>query len=112
MLMDRPIPDISVPALPQAHLSFDKDGRARASPSEATLLAKKSVKAKGKEKAIAPELDNRPYEKEVSKRQKAKVGVTSIFSGSIDLIFSNRRRLPSLNYGLPFLLLDEMLCRK
>ena len=71
----RPIPDINVPTLPRPHLSFGEDGRAQAAPSEATLLATKSAKARGKERATAPELDNRPYEKEVSKRQKAKVSL-------------------------------------
>jgi hypothetical protein len=54
-------------------MSFSADGSAKASASELVLPKPKS--SKGKDKAIAPELelDNRAYVRPLSKREKAAV---------------------------------------
>ncbi|WVQ96307.1 hypothetical protein IAU59_003411 [Kwoniella sp. CBS 9459] len=73
---DAPIPDLSIPTLPKPHLAFTLDGRASASmqvPSTARAgPSKRPIEARKAQKAIAvPELDDRPYERELSKREKA-----------------------------------------
>lgn len=97
----RPIPDITIANMPKSHLSFSQDGSARvakpysilpgrtaslqdqAGPSSSSLSSSTSGdrgssskgKGKGKGKAAerAPELDNRPYEREISRKEKAAV---------------------------------------
>ncbi|WVR06583.1 hypothetical protein IAU60_003615 [Kwoniella sp. DSM 27419] len=77
---EAPIPDLAVPKLPKAHLSFTDDGRAAAAtqipsvPSSAQAGPSKRptvVKKKSEKDLAAPELDDRPYEKQLSKREKA-----------------------------------------
>ncbi|OCF37305.1 hypothetical protein I316_01214 [Kwoniella heveanensis BCC8398] len=73
---DAPIPDLSIPKLPKPHLAFTQDGRASAStqlplttravPSKRTIEGRKARTA-----MVIPELDDRPYERELSKREKA-----------------------------------------
>ena len=69
----RPIPDLDIPALPPAHISFGQDGSAKASSSSSVLPTGPKKHGKGKERAAELELDNRPYERELSKREKAAV---------------------------------------
>ncbi|WWC88394.1 uncharacterized protein L201_003305 [Kwoniella dendrophila CBS 6074] len=73
---DAPIPDLSIPKLPKAHLAFTEDGKAQAHTSIPEVAQAGSSKSKrpiiGKKKQIPiPELDDRPYEKPLSKREKA-----------------------------------------
>ncbi|WVW84987.1 hypothetical protein I302_107023 [Kwoniella bestiolae CBS 10118] len=72
---DAPIPDLSIPTLPKAHLSFTQDGRAQAFtklPELAQAGPSKRSTIEGKKREVAaPELDDRPYERELSKREKA-----------------------------------------
>ncbi|WVF68780.1 hypothetical protein IAT40_003552 [Kwoniella sp. CBS 6097] len=73
---DAPIPDLSIPGLPKPHLTFTQDGRASAStqlPSTSQAgPSKRPLEGRKAQKAIAvPELDDRPYERELSKREKA-----------------------------------------
>ncbi|WRT68053.1 uncharacterized protein IL334_005028 [Kwoniella shivajii] len=71
---DAPIPDLSVPTLPRAHLSFTKDGKALAHTRlpEVTRAGPSRPPIEGKKKEIpVPELDDRPYERQLSKREKA-----------------------------------------
>lgn len=70
---DRPIPDITIANLPRAHISFAADGSAKASASELVLAKPKPNKDKGKASASELELDNRAYERPLSKREKAAV---------------------------------------
>lgn len=66
----RPIPDIKVPALPAPYMTYHADGSARASSSK-TLSRPSGLQ---KPKTVAElEVDDRPYEREPSKREKAAV---------------------------------------
>lgn len=72
-----PIPDLSVPQLPKPHLSFTQDGKAQASTKLPELgragPSKKPISEGKKREDAIPELDDRPYERELSKREKAAV---------------------------------------
>ncbi|KAK6907773.1 hypothetical protein I203_101774 [Kwoniella mangroviensis CBS 8507] len=72
---DAPIPDLSVPQLPKPHLSFTQDGKAQAATKLPELgqagPSKKSIPEGKKREVAIPELDDRPYERELSKREKA-----------------------------------------
>ncbi|ORY30600.1 Fcf2 pre-rRNA processing-domain-containing protein [Naematelia encephala] len=63
---EAPIPDLSIPNLPAPHLSFIADGSAKA-----PTAAPKVPNAALRKSAEGLELDDRPYEKEPSKREKA-----------------------------------------
>jgi hypothetical protein len=74
----RPIPDIAVPKLPTPHLLFSDDGSARASaqppaagPSRPRMSSSVPNGSKTSEHAL--EIDDRPYERELTKREKAAV---------------------------------------
>ncbi|WWC71032.1 uncharacterized protein I206_104985 [Kwoniella pini CBS 10737] len=69
---DAPIPDLSVPKLPKAHLSFTQDGKAQAFTKlpELGQAGPSRRPMDDRKKVDAPELDDRPYEKELSKREK------------------------------------------
>ncbi|KAL7420533.1 dTDP-fucopyranose mutase [Cryptotrichosporon argae] len=58
---EAPIPDLAVPALPAQHLAFNPDGSARAAASVPQVV-----------RSDVPELDAQPYERELSKREKAR----------------------------------------
>lgn len=64
--LDSPIPDIAIPALPRPHLSFDKSGRAHAQAN-----APEAGPSRQREVVKAPELDDRPYDRELTKKEKA-----------------------------------------
>ncbi|WWC62873.1 uncharacterized protein I303_105471 [Kwoniella dejecticola CBS 10117] len=71
---DAPIPDLSVPRLPKAHLSFTQDGKAQAYNKLPELgqagPSRRPLDTRKKDIPV-PELDDRPYERELSKREKA-----------------------------------------
>ena len=72
-LIARPIPDISITKMPKPHLSFSADGSATAADAP-LIIAGPSRKRSGKNKnEKIPELDDRPYERAMSKREKAAV---------------------------------------
>ncbi|KAK8858839.1 hypothetical protein IAR55_003069 [Kwoniella newhampshirensis] len=68
-----PIPDLSIPKLPNPHLTFSKDGRA----SAATTLPRMTESGPSKRRSPnhaeeqVPELDNRPYDRGLSRREKS-----------------------------------------
>jgi len=68
-----PIPDMNVPTLPRPHLSFDKTGRAQA---HAQLAEAGPSRRRSTDQA--PEPDDRPYQRELSKKEKAAVSFLSL----------------------------------
>ncbi|KIR53008.1 nucleolar protein [Cryptococcus gattii Ru294] len=71
---EAPIPDLTVPKLPKTYLSFSKEGRAQTStpvPSASAGSSRLPSRSSSFEKTPAPELDDRPYERPLSKREKA-----------------------------------------
>lgn len=67
-----PIPDLAIPVLPKAHLSFGANGAAKAStslPEVPHAGPSRHSQAHGK----AMELDDRPYERSLTKKEKAAV---------------------------------------
>jgi hypothetical protein len=69
--MYRPIPDISITKMPKPHLSFSADGSARA--TDAPLIIAGPSRSRSNKETKIPELDVRPYERTMSKREKAAV---------------------------------------
>lgn len=110
----RPIPRMTVAGLPAPSLVFSKDGSAKAGPSrlptanghkksESAVTNPSEQTARTGVAGPIPELDNRPYERPLSKREKANVsilGATTPVRKSIDN-HSNPRRLLLLSFGLP-----------
>jgi hypothetical protein len=100
---------LTIPKLPKAHITFTNDGSARASSSGTALLPAKSAGSsshratpslKGKEKAVELEPDNIPYEREMSKREKAHVSDRSSTRLLVYLqLFSNPAKQPPRNCG-------------
>ena len=70
-LIYRPIPDISITKMPKPHLSFSADGSARA--TGAPLIIAGPSRSRSNKETKIPELDVRPYERTMSKREKAAV---------------------------------------
>ncbi|ODN93468.1 nucleolar protein [Cryptococcus wingfieldii CBS 7118] len=69
---EAPIPDLSIANLPKTHLSFTKEGQAKATipvPSVASSSAGPSKRGPTSNKS--QELDDRPYEPQLSKKEKA-----------------------------------------
>ena len=60
--------------MPKPHLSFSADGAARATDAAPIIAGPSRVRYSKGEKV--PELDARPYERTMSKREKAVVGVS------------------------------------
>ncbi|WWD18730.1 hypothetical protein CI109_103184 [Kwoniella shandongensis] len=69
---EAPIPDLSIPNLPKPHLSFSKDGRASAATTlpQVTEAGPSKRRMQSQTEVPVPELDNRPYERELSRREK------------------------------------------
>ena len=63
---------MTIPLLPRPHLSFNEDGTARASLDVPNLNHAGPSKHRSSD-IKAPELDSRPYERELTKREKAAV---------------------------------------
>lgn len=100
----RPIPDITISNLPKSHLSFTQDGSALASKPNSILggntpqagsssngrTGNGNRNGKGKAVERVPELDNRPYERELSRREQAAVSCfLPAKSARLLLIYSN-----------------------
>ncbi|OXH22133.1 nucleolar protein [Cryptococcus neoformans] len=71
---EAPIPDLAVPKLPRTYLSFPKEGRdqtATSAPSTSAGPSRLPSRSSSSEKTPVPELDDRPYERPLSKREKA-----------------------------------------
>lgn len=71
---EAPIPDLAVPKLPRTYLSFPKEGRdqtATSVPSTSAGPSRLPSRSSSSEKTPVPELDDRPYERPLSKREKA-----------------------------------------
>ncbi|KAE8542112.1 hypothetical protein D1P53_001593 [Cryptococcus gattii VGV] len=71
---EAPIPDLTVPKLPKTYLSFSKEGRAQTFtpvPSVSAGSSRLPSRSSSSEKTPVPELDDRPYERPLSKREKA-----------------------------------------
>ena len=71
-----PIPDIAITKLPTPHLSFTADGTAKAAEPRSIIAGPSRPKSKSgttAKLAPAPELDSRPYERKLSKKEKAAV---------------------------------------
>ncbi|WVQ73476.1 hypothetical protein IAR50_003048 [Cryptococcus sp. DSM 104548] len=70
---EAPIPDLAITNVPKTHLSFTKEGQAKATipvPSVASSSAGPSKRGSALQKP-AQELDDRPYERPMSKKEKA-----------------------------------------
>jgi hypothetical protein len=74
-LIDRPIPDISITKLPRPLLSFSAEGVATAADAPSIIAGPSRVRSSKGEKV--PELDARPFERALSKREKAAVRLLS-----------------------------------
>jgi hypothetical protein len=105
-LINRPIPDISITKMPKPHLSFGTDGAARA--ADAPLIIAGPSRSRASKETVIPELDTRPYERTMSKREKA--AVCAIYSECAVLICSNPERRLFRNYGRLFLLPKPISC--
>ncbi|OWZ27886.1 nucleolar protein [Cryptococcus neoformans c45] len=71
---EAPIPDLAIPKLPRTYLSFPKEGRAQTAtfvPSTSAGPSRLPSRSSSSEKTPVPELDDRPYERPLSKREKA-----------------------------------------
>ncbi|OXG11628.1 nucleolar protein [Cryptococcus neoformans Ze90-1] len=71
---EAPIPDLAIPKLPRTYLSFPKEGRAQTAtsvPSTSAGPSRLPSRSSSSEKTPVPELDDRPYERPLSKRERA-----------------------------------------
>ncbi|RXK41531.1 hypothetical protein M231_01239 [Tremella mesenterica] len=76
--LERPIPGVAITNLPKPYITFRKDGSAHAinpspvaGPSKGDRHYNGETGRKGVRAKLELELDNRPYERELSKREKA-----------------------------------------